>query len=400
MTLLIRIPNKYPTITQPIDVLVSHISPSRTSLSYLLEMQLNKSGEGLYRIWSRLVDQPIVEVRLEIRRRDELLEQWGITAEERQYMKFPANDTVLVHVAFPISLLPDTVKVPTTALASGALDLDQSIGEDCISKILATATDAIPVFLHCHGGGYTMGTPRASEAVTELLKHHATIGEKPKPFIYAAIKYSLAPEYPFPMAPLEATSVAAWFLERAKPKSVHLVGVSAGAGLMLSAYVGILKSTAQQQPASVVAICPMLNPACDTVSFFANETSSLVAPAPWLRWSFRCNLQMPMESHTDMGSIMVDNRNAWERSIWYSSALRDLVEPGDYIRKTRKPGVVRIVITTNSADPLHDGGVSFAETVGDVVHLRHKGSHFIGTMVDQKSLSEFRETLYTTVFGV
>jgi acetyl esterase/lipase len=379
----------------------------RTALARI-HAQEQKSPTSSYRIWAKLTGQDIVEVTLEIPRRDILLAQWGITPEEQRHMRLAEKETVTVHVAFPICLLPADVAAPKTVLDSGALELDGGEGGgglECLSRILATHA-ASPVILYAHGGGYTVGTPQASELLSEMLLHHASTKVIPKPFVYASIKYRIAPEHPFPNAPLDATSVVAWFLERSNPKSVRLVGVSAGGGLMLSAYAGILKSSLPHRPASVIAVCPMLDPSCDTTSFSENETSSLVAPAPWLRWSFRSYLQMPLrvageqeeEDDESSSSLLLNHRAAWQESVWYRSSLRQLIEPEDLLNRLHCSDSVRIVITTNSADPLRDGGAAFAAATRGVTHLRHKGSHYLGSILDKKSRDELREELCATMF--
>jgi acetyl esterase/lipase len=378
----------------------------RTALARIHEQE-QKSPSSSYRTWAKLTGQDIVEVTLEIPRRDILLAQWGITPEEQRHLILAEKETVTVHVAFPICLLPADVAAPKTVLDSGALQLDGEgvDGLECVSRILATYA-ALPVILYAHGGGYTVGTPQASELLSEMLLHHASTKVIPKPFVYASIKYRIAPEHPFPNAPLDATSVVAWFLERSHPKSVRLVGVSAGGGLMLSAYAGLLKSSLPHRPASVIAVCPMLDPSCDTTSFSENETSSLVAPAPWLRWSFRSYLQMPLrvageqeeEGDESSSSLLLNHRAAWQESVWYRSSLRQLIEPEDLLNRLHCSDSVRIVITTNSADPLRDGGMAFAAATRGVTHLRHKGSHYLGSILDKKSRDELREALCATMF--
>jgi acetyl esterase/lipase len=378
--------------------LASLVARSREALASIHERH-QKSPSGPYRVWAKLIGQDIVEATLEIPRRVELLQQWGITAAEQEHLQLAEKDTVTVHVAFPVSLLPNDVAAPKTVLDSGALELDSDVGLDCVSRILATKSVSPAVILYAHGGGFTVGTPRASELLDYLLEHHETSKEVPKPFVYATIKYGIAPELPFPNAPLEATSVVAWFLGRSSPKHVHLVGVSAGGGLMLSAYAGILKSSLIERPASVIALCPMLNPSCDTISFVENETSSLVAPAPWLRWSFRCYLQMPMRVEGDgESSQLLNNHAAWQQSVWYRSPLRHLIEPEDLLKRKHCSDNVKIVITTNSADPLRDCGMAFAAAVKGVTHLQHKGSHYLGSILDRKSRDELCHTLRATIF--
>jgi acetyl esterase/lipase len=382
----------------------------RKALARIHEQEQN-SPSSSYRTWAKLTGQDIVEATLEIPRRDILLEQWGITADEQRHLRLAEKETVTVHVAFPICLLPADVAAPKTVLDSGALELLDGEGaggglECLLSRILATHA-ASPVILYAHGGGYTVGTPQASELLSEMLLHHASTKVVPKPFVYASIKYRIAPEHPFPNAPLDATSVVAWFLERSNPKSVRLVGVSAGGGLMLSAYAGLLKSSLPHRPASVIAVCPMLDPSCDTTSFSENETSSLVAPAPWLRWSFRSYLQMPLrvageleeEDGESSSSLLLNHRAAWQESVWYRSSLRQLIEPEDLLNRLHCSDSVQIVITTNSADPLRDGGVAFAAATRGVTHLRHKGSHYLGSILDKKSRDELREALCATMIN-
>jgi acetyl esterase/lipase len=88
------------------------------------------------------------------------------------------------------------------------------------------------VFLHLHGGGWTLGSAANQDPVLAALAQHANVA-------VASLEYRLAPEHPYPAGPEDCEDAAAWLVANAQREFVtdRLVigGESAGAHLAVSA---------------------------------------------------------------------------------------------------------------------------------------------------------------------
>jgi len=105
------------------------------------------------------------------------------------------------------------------------------------------------VILCLHGGGYTMGSSKATHVVAAFLS--AASGCR-----VLVIDYRLAPEHPFPAALEDTMAAYRWLLEQGISHSrVVLVGFSAGGGLALSTLVS-LRDAHAALPAGAVLISP------------------------------------------------------------------------------------------------------------------------------------------------
>ena len=86
------------------------------------------------------------------------------------------------------------------------------------------------VYLHLHGGGWTLGAEDQHDVMLDALARHARCA-------VLSVGYRLAPEHPYPAGPDDCEAAALWLVERAAREfgSDHLVigGESAGAHLSL-----------------------------------------------------------------------------------------------------------------------------------------------------------------------
>ncbi|MDX6465196.1 MAG: acetyl esterase [Gaiellaceae bacterium] len=96
-------------------------------------------------------------------------------------------------------------------------------------RVLAPERDARGVYLHIHGGGWTIGAPDLHDADLSRLARQTGL-------VVASVEYRLAPEHPYPAAPDDCEDVALWLLERGAaelgaPALISIGGESAGAHL-------------------------------------------------------------------------------------------------------------------------------------------------------------------------
>ena len=381
---------------------VDHALRLRKPLHRLLDMARKTETTGYFK-WAQRIGQDIVEATVHVPRNDVVLDRWGF--DTTITMVLPPTGTVPIHVAFPVGLLPTTIAVPKEEARNDGGCLELRDDNTTILQHLAADT---PVVVFVHGGGLTVGTARMEECV-DLL--HQMDTEQLKNVIYVTIDYSLAPEFSFPTAVLEIHSVLTMLLERFT--AISLVGISAGGLLALSVGWQMLRENKRLR--SIMALCPMVDPAADSPSYYQHG-KNLAVPTHWLRWSWRRYLGVsepeaahekePQASDTRALLAVGSNRHVWEASHWYkSTTVRRLVHPNMNLPLALQgEEAPRIVISTNSADPLHDEGVALVEQLRShgaaVTHLDHRGSHFVGTMLDaQGGLKELLEEFRQNVFG-
>ncbi len=84
------------------------------------------------------------------------------------------------------------------------------------------------VFLHVHGGGWTLGAAHHQDPLLEAIADHCGLA-------VASVDYRLAPEHPYPAGPDDCEAAALWLLENAKrelgSERLLIGGESAGAHL-------------------------------------------------------------------------------------------------------------------------------------------------------------------------
>lgn len=84
------------------------------------------------------------------------------------------------------------------------------------------------IYLHIHGGGFTLGRPHHFDARNELTARRANVA-------VVSVDYRLAPEHPYPAAPDDCEAAALWLIENARrefgTERIVIGGESAGATL-------------------------------------------------------------------------------------------------------------------------------------------------------------------------
>lgn len=127
------------------------------------------------------------------------------------------------------------------------------------------------VLLWFHGGAYCLGSHRTHAGFITALARRAGVG-------MALPDYRLAPEHPFPAAPLDAR--AAWDALRAEglaASSILLGGDSAGGGLAFALLADLL--AAGERPAGVLAFSPWTDLTLAGESLRTNAETDCLLPA-------------------------------------------------------------------------------------------------------------------------
>ena len=87
------------------------------------------------------------------------------------------------------------------------------------------SNEAIKIVLFCHGGAYTLMSPKSHRFMTAQISRYTG-------FAVLSIDYRLAPEYPFPAGLFDAIAAFIWLCRKGvSPSRIVLAGDSAGGGL-------------------------------------------------------------------------------------------------------------------------------------------------------------------------
>jgi acetyl esterase/lipase len=96
-------------------------------------------------------------------------------------------------------------------------------------RVLPPDAEAAGVYLHLHGGGWSIGAADLQDVLLLQLAQETHL-------VVASLEYRLAPEHPYPAGPDDCEDVALWLLERGAgelgaPAALAIGGESAGAHL-------------------------------------------------------------------------------------------------------------------------------------------------------------------------
>jgi len=362
----------------------------------LKQASISNGGAAILK-WGALFQCPILQYEYSVPRKA-ILQEWGlynVCLKDRS----PTTHDIKVYIRLPACLLSsyqhDPSKKPNEFGCIDVAELD-----------LKTLPIETPLVIHFHGGGMTIGAH--SDGVGLRLVHKMS-KRTSKPIIHAAVTYSQAPEYTFPVAIEETLTVLSHFLEHLPDRRIHTSGISAGGNLAAVATMEMHRRYPGRISSSLI-ICPMLDPAANSQSYYLNQDATYVTSA-WLRWCWRAYLGMASsveevlveDNHNNSSSQKVDvgdndrllfnhdsNELAWQQCPWSKTVLARLVNPTIHVPDgLGRPDAPRILLTTNEADPLRDDGLQFAEELMDagakIEHMRHSGSHWNGTACDKKS---------------
>jgi salicylate hydroxylase len=134
-------------------------------------------------------------------------------------------------------------------LPAGFDAVADELGDVRAFRVAAHATHSDNVVLHFHGGGYLIGSAKAS------LEYASRLATALDGTCYT-IDYRLAPEHPYPAAIDDAVAAYRALLARGIPASAILLsGESAGGGLAVAVALA-LRMAGDPLPAAILAVAP------------------------------------------------------------------------------------------------------------------------------------------------
>jgi acetyl esterase/lipase len=141
------------------------------------------------------------------------------------------------------------------------------------------------VYLHLHGGGWTLGAADQQDPLLDNLAQRANV-------VAISVEYRLAPEHPFPAGPDDCEAAACWLVEHAAREfgtdRLVIGGESAGAHL---AALTLLRLRDRHGAAGAFRGANLVFGAYDlglTPSQRAWGTRNLVLSTPIMEWFYEC----------------------------------------------------------------------------------------------------------------
>jgi acetyl esterase/lipase len=362
--------------------------------------------------WCAAVKAPIFECKYIIPRIP-LLQTWGLS--EHITDGFCNKGSVEVFIRFPSSVyrLYDDEDNNDSNFPLDQFQKNEIGCYEMPNMDLSRLSMDVPFLIHFFGGGMTVGSHSDADGM-KIAHSVAEFHTKDPRFVLACVSYSQSPEFPFPTAVEEALTAVSHLLDKLpKHKKIFISGCSAGANLatvvtfeMHRRYPGRIRSAC--------ILCPMFNPAANSLSYYLNQNSLFISVA-WLRWCWRVYLGLaqpevpntidPNKSTRQDQLNLGSNYDAWESSPHRKGKYDRLVNPTLGLPPhLNEPHAPKFLVTTNEGDPLRDDGLDLVQKLiaegAQVRHLGHKGSHWIGTSLDKKSFQELVQALVDLLYPI
>ena len=127
----------------------------------------------------------------------------------------------------------------------------------------ASGASVLPVIIYFHGGSFTSGSLADAESA-------ATAIARGTPAWVVSVGYSLAPQFPFPHAPVDGYRALLWASthardQRADPKRIGIAGHDAG-GNLATCVAAIARDRGQVQLSAQALLAPLLDPSMTRLS--------------------------------------------------------------------------------------------------------------------------------------
>ncbi len=136
------------------------------------------------------------------------------------------------------------------------------------------------VILYYHGGGYFFCSPETHRPITAGLAHYTGAQT-------LAVRYRLAPEFPYPAALEDGLNAYRWLRSRGfRPDQIVVGGDSAGGGLALATLVA-LREAGEPMPAAAVVFSPWTDLACTGQSLDHNDKHCVMFSGEGIRRAVR-----------------------------------------------------------------------------------------------------------------
>ncbi|HET9730931.1 MAG TPA: alpha/beta hydrolase [Acidimicrobiia bacterium] len=199
-----------------------------------------------------------------------------------------------------------------------------------VRVVRPTNERGLPIVVHYHGGGWTLGRAADFDFITRRIAMEAHA-------IVVSVDYRLAPEHPFPAALDDAWHALQWVADHGAelggdPALLAVMGDSAGGNLAAVCAIQA-RDAGGPELALQVLVYPVTDCEFDTESYLEHGEGK-VLEADTMRWFFDC--------YTRAGADPAD---------WHLSPLR-----APDLRK-----VAPALVITASHDPLRDEGEAYAQ---------------------------------------
>ncbi|HCW00615.1 MAG TPA: hypothetical protein DGK99_04315 [Acidimicrobiaceae bacterium] len=192
----------------------------RTSTDAIADGRPTGKRGATMRLWS----DEIEAIRAEMASRRSVMDEVNLLATEVEALADPLEEAAAHRAA---------VDAHTSTVETSPLAEDRRIetpGGRLALRVFQPEGRARGVYLHFHGGGWFLGSPRMSERSNEDLAHRHGL-------VVVSVDYRLAPEHPYPAAPDDCLAAATWLLDGGLAEfgfdTMLVGGESAGAHLAL-----------------------------------------------------------------------------------------------------------------------------------------------------------------------
>ncbi|MFL8989978.1 alpha/beta hydrolase [Pseudomonas sp. QLc11A] len=195
----------------------------------------------------------------------------------------------------------------------------------------------LPLLVYFHGGGFVMGNLDTHDNLCRSLARQTEA-------VVVSVAYRLAPEHPFPAAPLDCYAATCWLVEHAAELRVDgsrlaVAGDSAGGNLALA----VSQLAAQGKGPTISYQClfyPVTDAGCDSQSFEAFAESYLLS-AKAMRWFWQQYLQEDGQADDPLASpLRAESLAGLPPTTLFSAGFDPLRDEGEALAEClREAGV-------------------------------------------------------------